>query len=105
MPDAQDGNQREIYRDYYHVFSTPEGKRVLAHIARMGFIYTSTFDPKSPERTLVNEGARIAALAILKFADQQPTELNRNENTIEADGSRSGGRWSRWRRWWNWWSR
>lgn len=67
--------QKEIHRDFSYTFGTPEGKRVLAYICEIGYINKCTFNPKNPEQTVLNEGSRLLALAILKHTHKQPIEI------------------------------
>lgn len=109
--DAPDGAHRELRRDYFHTFGTPEGKRVLDDIVKSNFILRSTFAPQCPDKTLVNEGQRLAALEILQKAGyklgdllEEPTEpkvnttqpKDENEQMAKTDGSGSGSNRRRW---------
>lgn len=68
-----------IYRAKYdmfaRVFNTIEGKKVLEEIMKMGFVDKPTFAPNNPEKTLINEGSRVLALAIVKLAQKDPVNL------------------------------
>lgn len=66
--------RRQQHADYDYVFGTPEGKRVLADICKMGFIDRCTFAPLNKDKTILNEGSRLLALAILKKTHKQPIE-------------------------------
>lgn len=68
-----------INRDYEAVFSTPQGKAVLADICKMGYVGHSTFAPLCREKTLLNEGARVLALAILRKVKIQPQLVIENQ--------------------------
>ena len=57
-----------IRKSYQAVFATNEGKHVLHHIMREGFITRSTFVANDPQQTALNEGSRRLALSILRFA-------------------------------------
>lgn len=62
----------DTQRSYDRVFSTPDGKKVLADICNMGYVNSSTFAPLNPQKTLLNEGMRALALAILRRVKIQP---------------------------------
>ena len=49
--------------DYLAVFTTGEGKRVLADLENMCFINRSTFSP-ARDRTILNEGMRYVVVHI-----------------------------------------
>jgi len=66
--------RRLLHADYQYVFGTPEGQRVLKHICQIGFVNNTTFNPLNRDKTLLNEGSRLLALAILKHYKKQPVE-------------------------------
>lgn len=76
--------QREIHRDFSYVFGTPEGKRVLDYICEIGYVNRTTFNPSSPEKTVLNEGSRLLALSILKHTHKQPIEIA-TQSIVEGD--------------------
>lgn len=55
-----------LERSYKAVFETPDGRRVLNHILREGFVLKSTFVAGDPHETALNEGSRRLALSILR---------------------------------------
>lgn len=61
--------------DFKVVFSSPEGKRVLAKICSDGFLFRPTFTAGEPHQTALNEGARRLALSILKTVMTTPRQL------------------------------
>jgi hypothetical protein len=67
--------RQSTHQIYKHIFESPEGKLVLRHIAKSGFLFRTTFVPGQPERTLLNEGRRWLALDILKYVNKDPQEL------------------------------
>ena len=75
---------QELHRDFSYVFGTPEGKRVLAYICEIGYVNKPTFNPKSPEKTVLNEGSRVLALAILKHTHKEPIQIVA-ESIIEGE--------------------
>lgn len=66
-----------VHADYAFVFGTPEGKRVLKHICKVGFISKPTRVKGDPEQSQENEGMRRLALSILRFANVDHAELVR----------------------------
>jgi len=66
--------RKHLHADYNFVFGTPEGKRVLSDICDMGYVSKTTFNPQCPEKTNLNEGSRLLALAILNKIHKQPVE-------------------------------
>lgn len=67
-------HRRMLHADYAYVFGTPEGQRVLKHICKIGYLEGTTFNLVSRDKTLLNEGSRLLALAILKHTKKQPME-------------------------------
>ena len=65
---------------YEQVFNTPDGKRVLDHMIRNGFVLKSTLG-KDHDETMMNEGTRRFVLSILrkvhKGMDDYTSELER----------------------------
>lgn len=66
--------RRMLHADYVNTFSSPEGQRVLKHICKMGYVSGTTFNMINRDKTLLNEGSRLLALAILKHFGKQPAE-------------------------------
>lgn len=66
--------RKYLHADYVAVFSSAEGQRVLKDICEMGYISRCTFNPNVPEKTTLNEGSRLLALAILNKLNKQPIE-------------------------------
>jgi hypothetical protein len=65
---------------YRRVFETPDGKRVLRHLLRVGFVTRSTMVAGDPHQTAHNEGMRRLVLSILNYAIKDHAEL---ETTLE----------------------
>jgi hypothetical protein len=65
---------------YRRVFETPDGKRVLRHLMRVGFVTKSTFVVGDPHQSAMNEGSRRMVLSIINFVVKDYAEL---ENYIE----------------------
>lgn len=59
-----------LHEAYQSVFSTEQGKQVLTHLVKEGYILKSTFVAGDPHRTSLNEGKRLLALSILKFVNK-----------------------------------
>jgi ribosome maturation protein Sdo1 len=57
-----------IHRSYAAVFGTSEGKLVLEHILKEGYVHNTTFVAGDPQQTMLNEGSRRLALSILRMA-------------------------------------
>lgn len=57
-----------IHASYVRVFSTPDGERVLRHILKMGGAHKAAHVPGDSHTSAMNEGKRIMALSIVKFA-------------------------------------
>jgi len=66
--------RKRLHADFATTFGTEEGKRVLSYICKIGYVSTTTFNPTNPEKTLLNEGSRLLALAILNHTHKQPVE-------------------------------
>jgi len=64
-----------LHADYVAVFSTPQGRTVLEHICKTGFISKPTRVKGDPEQSLENEGMRRLALSILRFANVDHAEI------------------------------
>ena len=60
---------------YVRLFESEDGKIVLRHILKTGFVTRSTFVAGDPHQTALNEGSRRLALSILKFAKKDHREL------------------------------
>lgn len=68
-------NRRDrVASAYRAVFETPEGELVLAHLAKHGFIFDSTFVQGDQQQTSLNEGSRRVVLSILRMLN---TDLNK----------------------------
>ncbi len=52
---------------YQRTFDAPDGKRVLRHLMRVGFVTKSTFVAGDPHQTAMNEGSRRIVLSIIRF--------------------------------------
>tara|TARA_Y100001970_G_scaffold23205_2_gene27183 strand:- start:2849 stop:3067 length:219 start_codon:yes stop_codon:yes gene_type:complete len=57
----------QLKKDYQHIFSTDEGKRILSDLQRRCFFTTSTFVPDNANETFVREGQRSVVLHIINM--------------------------------------
>ena len=69
-----------VHENYQLVFSTPQGKEVLAHILKEGFMFKATSALKNDgsvdsNQTLLNEGKRMLALSIFKYVNKDHTQM------------------------------
>jgi hypothetical protein len=64
----------ELKRDYMDTFSTPHGKRVLAHILSVAGVTRPRFTADN-ELTRINEGERRLAMSIFRFVHDSTDEL------------------------------
>lgn len=76
---ARIADRRGLSSSYKRVFDTPDGQRVLRHIARSGHLYRPTAqiaaDGKvDPYQMAMNEGARRLALSIFRHINKDPVE-------------------------------
>jgi hypothetical protein len=69
--------RKEIQKLYKQVFGTDEGKKVLAHLMRNGFIAKSTFVAGDPHQSAMNEGSRRVVLSILTFMNKNEDEMQK----------------------------
>lgn len=65
----------DLHASYIRVFDSPDGRRVLQHILKEGYVAKTTFVRGDPNETILNEGARRLALSIAKFANQDHNQL------------------------------
>lgn len=66
-----------LHAAYMAVFSTPDGRTVLNHICKVGFVSKPTRVKGDPEQSQENEGMRRLALSILRFANVDHAEIVR----------------------------
>lgn len=71
--------------DYKKVFSTPEGKRVLADLAKKAGLLATNYVPNDPHGTSYNEGARSIVLHIFKSTKTDITNLTSRILEAEED--------------------
>ena len=70
-----------IQKSYRQVFNTEDGKRVLSHLMKNGFITKSTFVAGDPHQTAMNEGSRRVVLSILAFMNKDEKEMQKQIET------------------------
>lgn len=71
------GRNIKLQECYRQVFDGPQGRIVLKHICRQGFVFHSTFVAGDPSQTALNEGQRRLALSILRFINLDQEKLVR----------------------------
>lgn len=62
-----------LSRAYRAVFNNPDGERVLQHICKTGFVFTTSMNTNG--LTEFNEGRRSLALEILTILKKDETEM------------------------------
>ena len=72
---------------YKRLFDSPDGKIVLAHIMKHGFVLRSTFVQGDPHETALNEGMRRMALSIIRYANIEEQYILENYEQIMAAGT------------------
>jgi hypothetical protein len=60
---------------YQRLFGTDDGKIVLNHLIKHGFVLQSTFVEGDPHKTSLNEGSRRLVLSIMRKANMSPQDL------------------------------
>lgn len=61
---------------YEAVFNTEDGKRVLTHMLKNGFVFTSTVG-KTHDETMMNEGTRRFVLSVFRKVHRGMDDYNR----------------------------
>lgn len=69
--------RKEIQKSYKQVFNTEDGKLVLSHLMKNGFITKTTFVAGDPHQTAMNEGSRRVVLSILAFMNRDEKEMQK----------------------------
>jgi ribosomal protein S8 len=71
---------------YVRLFNTDDGKVVLRHLMKQGFITDTTFVAGDPHQTAMNEGSRRLVLSILKYVNRDHKNIvNQIEEEIRND--------------------
>jgi hypothetical protein len=69
--------RKEIQKCYRQVFGTEDGKRVLSHLMKNGFVTKTTFVAGDTHQTAMNEGSRRLVLSILAFINRDEKEMQK----------------------------
>lgn len=69
--------------DYDTIFSTPEGKRVLADLAQRHGVFETVFVPGDPHHTAFREGKRSVVTDLLRYLNISIAELQQLEKLNE----------------------
>jgi hypothetical protein len=64
-----------IHGIYQRVFDNEDGRAVLRHLMRNGFVMDSTFVPGDPHKTALNEGSRRIVLSIFRYVNKTPRDV------------------------------
>lgn len=72
---AMFAGKRSLHASYQRLFSGPDGKAVLGHLAKTFHVTRPTFVRGDPHMTSYSEGQRSVVLAILKFVNKDPDKL------------------------------
>lgn len=75
----------ELYNSYQAVFNTPDGQRVLEHLAHVGHLHTPTYVTGDSHETAHREGQRRIVLSILTFLNKTPQEIQRYNQEVYTD--------------------
>lgn len=70
---------------YRRVFDNEDGKEVLFHLMKTGFVTKSTFVAGDPQQTALNEGSRRLVLSILAHIHKTPQEITREIENAYKD--------------------
>jgi hypothetical protein len=64
-----------IQRSYRQVFNTEDGKVVLSHLMKNGFVTRTTHVAGDPHQSAMNEGSRRIVLSILAFMHKDEKQM------------------------------
>ncbi len=64
-----------LHGAYKRLFDTPDGKTVLSHLMRSGYVFDTTYVRNDPNATALNEGSRRMVLSILRYLNKTPQQL------------------------------
>ena len=74
----------ELHASYRAVFDTADGKRVLNHLCKVGFVNDATYVSGDSHETAHREGMSRVVISILRFIDRDPQEfLNLEKEAID----------------------
>lgn len=74
----------DLHENYVATFDTPQGRKVLAHLAKTCHLATPTFSPGDPHMTSFREGQRHVITSILAQLGKDTSDLIK---TIEEQHS------------------
>ena len=75
--------RRRTRDQYLRVFDNPDGRLVLEHLMKVGFVFNPTYVAGDPTETAHREGMRRIVMSILrmvKIDDKKLMEMFENEN-------------------------
>jgi hypothetical protein len=70
---------KQLKFDYETVFNTPEGKRVLADLARRHGVFETVFVQNDPYHTSFREGKRAVIVDLLRYLNVSVAEFQKLE--------------------------
>lgn len=70
---------------YRHVFDGPDGELVLAHLAKVNFVFSSTFVQGDPHMTAMHEGQRRLVLSIMRQLNVDLSKLQQISQEIQDE--------------------
>lgn len=76
---------QKLVAKYHRVFTSTEGKEVLADLARSNFIHRTTFVPGDAYFSAYNEGQRAAILDIFRLLKLDPSQFLNQMNEQKED--------------------
>lgn len=74
---------KQLKYDYDAVFSSPEGKRVLADLAKRHGVFEAAFVPGDPQHTAFRDGKRSVVVDLLRYLNVNISELQQLEKVNE----------------------
>jgi hypothetical protein len=78
-------NRIRLNEAYRRVFSSPDGEIVLAHLAKVNFVFSSTLVAGDTHLTAMNEGQRRLVLSIMRQLDVDLTKLQEISEEIHNE--------------------
>lgn len=81
-------NRVDLHGAFSRLFNTEDGKIVMAHLVKTGFVLQSTFVAGDPQQTAMNEGTRRVVISIMKFVHRDHMQLIKQlETEIQNDNT------------------
>lgn len=71
-----------LAQDYKKTFEHEAGRRVLKHLAKIGYVMETTYCPGDPDETKHREGMRRIVLSILKILHKDELQLLERINEL-----------------------